>query len=115
MGDKLHYWPVALLVRLIGALPRPLARGVGIVIGVLVTRSSAPASRRFTQSGAGLPGESLAERRKILRGVYISLGRLLGETCLFSRYTTRNASQVAVYQGFENFEAARSAAKGCCC
>ena len=52
------------------------------------------------------------ERRKILRGVYVSLGRLLGEACLFPSYTRENASQVAVYQGFENFEAAEKRGKG---
>ena len=36
MLDKLQYWPVAVMVRLIGVLPRPLAHGVGIVIGRLV-------------------------------------------------------------------------------
>ena len=113
MGDRLQYWPVALLVRLIGALPRPLARGVGILIGGAVYYLH-PRLRHVGLRNLQLafPDKSLAERRKILRGVYVSLGRLLGETCLFPRYTTRNASQVAVYQGFENFEAAEKRGKG---
>ena len=58
------------------------------------------------------PDKAVAERRKILRGVYTSLGRLLAEFCLFPRYTLANASEVAVYQGFENFEAAEKRGKG---
>ncbi len=58
------------------------------------------------------PEKSAAERRQILRGVYISLGRLLAEFCLFPSYTRENASQIAVYQGFENFEAAEKRGKG---
>ncbi len=58
------------------------------------------------------PEKSAKERRQILRGVYVSLGRLLGEACLFPSYTRENASQVAVYQGFENFEAAEKRGKG---
>jgi Kdo2-lipid IVA lauroyltransferase/acyltransferase len=113
MGNKLQYWPVALLVRLIGALPRPLARGVGILIGRLVYRVH-PRLRRvgLRNLEIAFPEKSLKQRRKILRGVYVSLGRLLGEACLFPRYTPGNASQVAVYQGFENFEAAEKRGKG---
>jgi KDO2-lipid IV(A) lauroyltransferase len=58
------------------------------------------------------PEKTPAERREILRGVYVSLGRLLGEACLFPRYTSTNASEIAVYQGFENFEAAENRGKG---
>src|ERR1700761_5882162 len=107
MCDKLQYWPVAVLVRFIGVLPRPLAHGFGIVIGKLVYWLH-PRLRRVGLRNLELafPEKTTAERRNILRGVYVSLGRLLGESCLFPTYTARNARQIAVYQGFENFEAA---------
>src|SRR5271167_2981610 len=113
MRYRLEYMPVVLLVRLIGALPRPLARGVGILIGGLVYHLH-PRLRRVGLRNLQLafPKKSKKERRKILRGVYVSLGRLLGEACLFPRYTRANASQVAVYQGFENFEVAEKLGKG---
>lgn len=113
LRDRLQYWPVALLVRLIGILPRPLAHGVGILIGGLVYRLH-PRLRRVGRRNLelALPHKSPAERREILRGVYISLGRLLGEACLLPRYTRSNASEIAVYQGFENFEAAQQRGKG---
>src|SRR5271157_1382338 len=113
MRYKLEYVPALLLVRLIGALPRPLARGVGFLIGGLVYHLH-PRLRRVGMRNLQLafPQKSQKERRKILRAVYVSLGRLLGEVCLFPRYTQANASQVAVYQGFENFEAAEKRGKG---
>src|SRR5208283_3702074 len=113
MRYNLEYVPVALLVRLIGALPRPLARGVGLLIGGLVYHLH-PRLRRVGLRNLQLafPKKSKKDRRKILRGVYVSLGRLLGEVCLFPRYTQANASQVAVYQGFENFEDAEKLGKG---
>ncbi len=113
MGYRLQYWPVALLVRLIGVLPRPLAHAVGIMIGGLVYHLH-PRLRRVGQRNLelALPKKSAAERRQILRGVYVSLGRLLGEACLFPRYTGANASEIAVYQAFENFEAAEKRGKG---
>ena len=113
MRYRLEYVPVVLLVRLIGALPRPLARGVGILIAGLVYHLHLRLRRVGLRNlKLAFPKKSQNERRKILRGVYVSLGRLLGEVCLFPSYTPENASQVAVYQGFENFEAAEKRGKG---
>ena len=113
MGDRLQYWPVALLVRLIGALPRPLAHAAGILIGKLVYYLH-PRLRHVGLRNLQLafPQMSPAERRKILRGVYVSLGRMLGEACLFPGYTRGNASKIAVYQGYENFAEAEKRGKG---
>ncbi|MFZ0912688.1 MAG: lysophospholipid acyltransferase family protein [Candidatus Korobacteraceae bacterium] len=113
MRHRLQYVPVALVVRLIGALPRPLARGWGILLG----GAGYHLHRRLRRVGMrnlelAFPEKSTKERRRILRGVYVSLGRLLGEACLFPSYTRENASRVAVYQGFENFEAAEKRGKG---
>jgi Kdo2-lipid IVA lauroyltransferase/acyltransferase len=113
MRYRLEYLPVVLLVRLLGVLPRPLARGTGVFIGRVVYHMH-PRLRRVGMRNLQLafPGKSQKERRKILHGVYISLGRLLGEACLFPHYTPANAPEVAVYQGFENFEAAEKRGKG---
>jgi KDO2-lipid IV(A) lauroyltransferase len=110
---RLQYLPLALLVRFVGMLPRPLARGVGILIGVLVYHLH-PRLRRVGLRNLELafPEKSTHDRRKILRGVYISLGRLLAEFCLFPRYRAETISRVAVYQGFENFESAEKRGKG---
>jgi len=110
---KLQYLPLVFLVRFIGLLPRPLARGIGIVLGRLVYYVH-PRLRRVGQRNLAMsfPEKPLKEQRRILRGVYTSLGRLLAEFCLFPRYTLENVSQVAVYQGFENFESAERRGKG---
>jgi KDO2-lipid IV(A) lauroyltransferase len=104
---RLQYAPLAVLVRVIGVLPRSVARGVGIFLGRIVYLIY-PKLRRvgLRNLQIAFPEKSPKEHRKILKGVYTSLGRLLAEFCLFPYYTTRNASEVAVYQGFENFEAA---------
>jgi Kdo2-lipid IVA lauroyltransferase/acyltransferase len=110
---RLQYWPLALLVRSIGVLPRPLARGVGLAIGRAVyylhPRLRHVGMRNLARA---FPERSPAERRRILRAVFASLGRLLAEFCLFPRYTQANVSAVAVYRGFENFEAAEKRGKG---
>ncbi len=94
-------------------LPRPLARALGISIGgtvYLLLGRLRRVGRRNLQ--IAFPAKSPHERNQILRGMYVSLGRLLAEFCLFPRYTRENVSQIAVYQGFENFEQAEQHKKG---
>jgi len=113
MLDRLQYWPAALAVRAIGALPRPLAHAAGILIGGLVYHLH-PRLRRVGRRNLEIafPEKTPAERRAILRAVYVSLGRLLGEACLFPHYTRDNVGEIAVYQGFENFDAAEKCGNG---
>ena len=58
------------------------------------------------------PEKSLRERRRVLQGVYSGLGRQLAEFCRFLTYTKENVSRIAIYDGFENYEAARRRGKG---
>jgi KDO2-lipid IV(A) lauroyltransferase len=58
------------------------------------------------------PDMPMKERRRILRGVFVSLGRQLAEVCLFPHYTRENVSQTVIYDGFENFERAYGREKG---
>ena len=53
-----------------------------------------------------------SERRRLLRGEFISLGRQLAEVCIFPRYSRENLSRTIVYDGFENFERAYARGKG---
>jgi KDO2-lipid IV(A) lauroyltransferase len=113
MGDRLEYAVVWLLVKFIGGLPRSLARGTGVTLAGLVYLLH----RRLRRVGLrnlelAFPEMAPKERRRILRGVFVSLGRLLGEFCLLPRYTRENVGEIAVYSGFENFESARQRGKG---
>jgi Kdo2-lipid IVA lauroyltransferase/acyltransferase len=113
MRHRLEYFPVRLLGALMGVLPRPLARGIGVAVGILVyglhTRLRRVGMRNLDLA---FPGKSRPEKKKILRGVYVNLGRLLAEFCLFPRYTKDNVARVAVYEGFQNFAEAQSLGKG---
>lgn len=113
MRHAIEYAPVWLLVRLMGALPRPLARACAMTIAGAVYHLH----RRLRRVGMrnleiAFPQKSKSERRRILRGEFKSLGRLLAEFCRFPDYTRENVSRVAVYEGFENFDAARRRGKG---
>jgi Kdo2-lipid IVA lauroyltransferase/acyltransferase len=111
--ERLEYWIVWLWVKTIGLLPRPLARAKGISLGLLVYllygRLRRVGMRNLTLA---FPEMEQRERRRILRGTYISLGRQLAEVCLFPRYTRDNVGGIVVYEGFENFERAFAKGKG---
>ncbi len=107
MRQRLEYVLAWLIIKTIGALPRPLARAVAIALGWLIYLLHI----RLRQVGMrnlvlAFPEKTRHERAKILRGVFTSLGRQLAELCLFPKYTKQNVSQVVLYDGFENFERA---------
>ena len=58
------------------------------------------------------PEKALSERKRILKHVYAGLGRQLAEFCHFPKWTRESAKHVAIYEGFENFDAALKAGKG---
>ncbi|HMF90549.1 MAG TPA: lysophospholipid acyltransferase family protein [Candidatus Angelobacter sp.] len=113
MRHQLEYFPLRALAALVGALPRPLARAFGIGLGLLAYAFH-PRLRRVGRRNLDLafPGKNRTEKKKILRGVYINLGRQLAEFCLFPRYTPENVGRVAVYEGFQNFADAAARGKG---
>jgi KDO2-lipid IV(A) lauroyltransferase len=111
--ERLEYWIVWLWVKAVGLLPRPLARAKGVALGLLVYLIHGRLRRVGMRNLAlAFPEMSPRNRRRILRGEYISLGRQLAEFCLFPSYTRENVSRVVVYDGFENFERAYARGKG---
>ena len=113
MLSALEYAPVWLLVRTLGILPRPLARSAGIALGQLVYRLYGRLRRVGMRNlELAYPEMPVKQRRWILRGVYTTLGRQLADFCRVPRLNRDNISELAVYEGFENFEAARQRGKG---
>jgi Kdo2-lipid IVA lauroyltransferase/acyltransferase len=113
MRYKLEYAPVWLIVTLFRSLPRSVARLLGIAIAYLVYALHGRLRRVGMRNLAmAMPEKSKRERRKIVRGVFRTLGRQLADFCQFSRYTPQNIESLAVYEGFENFQSAESRGKG---
>jgi KDO2-lipid IV(A) lauroyltransferase len=113
----MRYWfeflPVWLIAQTLRRLPRPVARAFGRAIGILFYW----AHPRLRQVGLrnlamAFPEKTLAERENILKGVYLSLGRLLAEVPKFPDYTLEDVDRIAVYDGLENYLAARDRGKG---
>jgi KDO2-lipid IV(A) lauroyltransferase len=113
MRQRLEYGLAWVIVKVLGALPRPLARAAAIALAWTVYLLHV----RLRHSGMrnlalAFPEKSRHERARILRGVFTSLGRQLAEMCLFPKYTRENVGKVVVYDGFENFERAFARGKG---
>jgi KDO2-lipid IV(A) lauroyltransferase len=113
MRQRLEYaaaWP---FIKILGILPRALARATGIglawVVYLLHVRLRQVGMRNLTMV---FPEKSEAERARILRGEFASLGRQLAEVCQFPKYTRENVEQVVVYDGLENYQNAYAHGKG---
>ena len=113
MRQRLEYaaaWP---FIKLLGILPRPLARAFGIslawIVYVLHVRLRKVGMRNLALA---FPQKTLTQRARILRGEFTSLGRQLAEVCQFPRYTVEKVNRVVVYDGFENYERAHARGKG---
>ena len=113
MRHRLEYAPVWLFVKVMGVLPRWAVRAKGISVGLLFYLLHARLRRVGMRNlEIAFPAMPRRERRRIVRRLFVHLGRQLAEFCLFPRYTKENVSRVAVYDGFENFDAARARGKG---
>lgn len=113
MRRKLEYaaaWP---FIKVLGILPRPLSRAFAITLAqtfyLLHVRLRRVGMRNLELA---LPETSIPERKRILRGVFTSLGRQLAEVCQFPKYTRENVDKVVVYDGLENFQEAYAHGKG---
>jgi KDO2-lipid IV(A) lauroyltransferase len=113
MRHKLEFALLWAVVRTLGLLPRGLSRTAAIAFALMVYR----AHGRLRKVGMrnlemAFPEMPAKQRRRILRGEFVSLGRQLAEFCLFPSYTRENVGRVVIYDGFENFERAQAKGKG---
>ena len=113
MRQRLEYALAWLIIKILGGLPRPLARAAAIALSWTIylvhVRLRSVGMRNLALA---FPEKTRRERARILRGVFTSLGRQLAEVCLFPKYTLENVGKVVVYDGFENFERALARGKG---
>lgn len=111
--ERAEFAAVWVLVRLLGALPRGMARAVGSAIGGLaygvLGRLRSVGLRNLALA---LPEKVAAERERILRTEYRNLGWLLAEFCLMQGYTAERASRFIRYEGLDNYLRARERGKG---
>jgi KDO2-lipid IV(A) lauroyltransferase len=113
MRDTLEYWLVAALARILGWMPRGMARVIAGLLAALVYRLMGRLRRVGERNLALAMGElPLPEREHILRGVYRHLGWQLVEFCRMRRYTRANIQTWIRTEGLEHYLSARERGKG---
>ncbi len=113
MRETLEYWLVVAVARGLGLLPRGAARIAAGVLAFLVYRLMGRLRRVGTRNlELALPERPPEARRKILRGVYRSLGWQLVEFCRMTRYTPENSRDRMRTEGLEHYLAAHARGKG---
>src|SRR5437660_4847055 len=97
MRHRLEYALAWLIVKFLGALPRPLARAAGISLGwiiyLLYHRRRSVGIRNLALA---YPEKTRRQRARILRDVFTSLARQLAEVCVFLKYPRESIAEDVV-------------------
>ena len=113
MRENLEYWLVVAVARGLGRLPRGVARAAAGVLAFAVYWLAGRLRRVGKRNlELALPELSDRARKKILRGVFRSLGRQLVEFCRMARYTPENTRAWLRTEGLEHYLAAEARGKG---
>ena len=113
MREALEFAFAWTLLKLLGALPRSMARAAGAGLGTAAWLLL-PKLRRtgLRNLELALPEMTAGERRALLRRLYRYLGWQLGEFCQMPRYTRENTRDGFRYEGLEHYLAARERGRG---
>ncbi len=113
MKERLQYAVAWSLIKLLGILPRAMARtlaggGANVLLWLL------PKLRKTAEFNLRLafPGWTPAKRREIKRKMVRNLGWMAAEFARLPQYTKENIEQFVILDGHENFLAGQSRGKG---
>jgi KDO2-lipid IV(A) lauroyltransferase len=111
--QKLEYAALWLVLKMIGALPRPVARFVGARTAAFLFLLR-PGLRAAAEENLQLafPEWNEKQRRATIRGMVRQLGWMAAEFARFPKYTKNNLERTVLIEGFENFAVAQEKGKG---
>jgi KDO2-lipid IV(A) lauroyltransferase len=111
--ERLEYAAAWLLLKTIGAMPRPLARFTGAGTAALLLWMR-PGLRRAADENLKLafPTWRRQQRRAAMRGMTRQLGWMGAEFAHFPKYSNKNIDRTVLLDGFENFASAQARGKG---
>ena len=113
MKDWLQYIAALATLKILGALPRSVARGVAGGVArlcfALLTKL-----RKTTEFNLRLafPDWDAKKRKVVTRGMVRNLGRMAAEFARLPKYTKENIERYVVLDGHENFLAGKERGKG---
>jgi Kdo2-lipid IVA lauroyltransferase/acyltransferase len=113
MTEWLAYALVWVVLKLVGLLPRSLARAVGAAVARILLVIT-PKLRKTAEFNLRLafPEWNDARRQATIRGVTRSLGWMAAEFARMLRYTRKNVEDIIVLDGNENFLEGQRRGKG---
>ena len=113
MRETIEYWLVVIVARALGSVPRRPARWAARAVAVGVYWCFGRLRRVGTRNlGMAMPELTREARKKILRGVYVSLAWQLVEFCRMPRYSVENTREWVRTEGLDRFRAAQAKGKG---
>ena len=113
MRERLEYAAVWLLLKLVGTIPRPLARFAGARTAAFLFWMRAPLRCAAAENlKLAFPEWTGKQRRAAIRGMVKQLGWMAAEFAHFPKLTRNNIDRVVLLEGFENFAGAKARGKG---
>lgn len=113
MREWLEYAAAWAGLKLLGLLPRPVARFVGVCFASAAYAVRAPLRRAaMFNLRLAFPDWSDAQRKQVIRGMIRQVGWMAAEFSQFPKYKRENIERIVILDGFENFDAARRRGKG---
>src|SRR5262245_57665069 len=109
---NLQYWLGRLILGFLALLPLTLALRIGEAIGRLGFCFAKLRRTGERNLGLAFPDLSADERRKLLRGCFENLGRLLAVFSRFTKSRSQSLRRIIDIDGFEHYEAARKQGRG---
>lgn len=113
LQTNLEFLATAAVVRTIGAFPLRYSMKIGEKIAVFLSKFF-PKLRRVANRNfdIALPETSAAEREKLLRGTFESLGRQLGLVAHFDKFKHEDVQNLVEIVGREHFEKSYATGRG---
>ena len=113
MREWCEYAAAWTIVKFLGILPRPVARGTAAAIARLLLLCRPPLRRAgIINLRLAFPDWTDAQRRRTLRRMARYLGWMAAEFAHFPELSRENIERLVVLDGFENFDAAHRRGKG---
>ncbi len=109
----IEFIPAWVVLKFLGVIPRSLARGLGDVFAGL-SYAFWPRLRKIGMFNLRLafPQWNDTQRRRVLRGSFRNLGRMMADFAHFPSLTPANISELVIYEGFENYVEAKKQGRG---
>src|SRR5580692_11546177 len=113
MREWLEYAGAWLGLKILGAMPRPVARSVGAGFAFAAYAIRTPLRRAaIFNLQLAFPDWTDAQRKRMLRGMIRQIGWMAGEFSQFPKYSRERIEKIVSLEGEENFDAAQRRGKG---